>query len=100
MKIATHFKTLVSERVKVHEMRVFGLRARGNAYEFSDLDILIVVDFLDHSTETFISDCAWEAGFPDDIIVVPVVVTLNTLKNTPIRESSFIKNVYIDSIAI
>ncbi|MBM4066851.1 MAG: nucleotidyltransferase domain-containing protein, partial [Planctomycetes bacterium] len=46
IKIIEKFKALVSMRVKVHEVRVFGSRARGDATEESDLDVLVVVDYL------------------------------------------------------
>lgn len=61
LKIVEKFKALVSMRVKVHEVRVFGSRARGDATEESGLDVLVVVDYLDHSIERYISDCAWES---------------------------------------
>jgi predicted nucleotidyltransferase len=93
LKIVGRFRDLVSKRVKVHQVRVFGSRARGNATEESDLDVLIVVDYLNHSIEKYISDCAWEAGFPDDVVVMPIAISLDTLRNSPIRESVFIRNV-------
>jgi predicted nucleotidyltransferase len=100
LKIVENFKSLVSQRVKVHEVRVFGSRARGDAAEESDLDVLVVVDYLDPSTERYISDCAWEAGFPEDVIIIPIAISLDTLKNSPIRESVFIKNVYQEGVSV
>jgi len=100
LKVVERFKALVSQKVKVHEIRVFGSRARGDASPESDLDLLVVVDCLDHETEKYISDCAWEAGFPEDIIVMPVAISLDTLKNSPIRESVFIKNVYREGVSV
>lgn len=100
VKIVEKFKSLVSQKVKVHEVRVFGSRARGDASEESDLDVLVVVDYLDHSIERYISDCAWELGFSEDIIIMPIAITLDTLKNSPIRESAFIKNVYREGICV
>jgi predicted nucleotidyltransferase len=100
LKIVETFKQLVSQRVKVHEVRVFGSRARGDAAEDSDLDVLVVVDQLDHATEKYISDCAWEAGFPADIIIMPVAITLDTLKNSPLRESVFIRTVYREGVFV
>jgi len=99
-KIVEKFKSLVSQLVKVHEVRVFGSRARGDATEESDLDVLVVVDYLDPSTERYISDCAWEAGFPEDVIIIPIAISLDTLKNSPIRESVFIKNVYQEGVSV
>lgn len=99
-KIVDRFKRLVSERVTVHDVRVFGSRARGDAREGSDLDVLVVVDHLDHEAELFISDCAWEAGFPDDIILIPVVLTSDAVENSPLRESVFIKNIYREGVAV
>lgn len=100
IKVIEKFKELISQRVKVHEVRIFGSRARGNANEESDLDVLVVVEYLDHSIEKYISDCAWESGFSEDIIIMPIAITLNTLKNSPIRESAFIKNVYREGIRV
>jgi predicted nucleotidyltransferase len=99
-KVIEKFKFLVSQRVKVHEIRVFGSRARGDATKESDLDVLVVTDYLDYEIERYISDCAWEAGFPEDIIIMPIAISLDTLKNSPIRESVFIKNVYREGISI
>jgi uncharacterized protein len=99
-KAIEKLKQLISQKIKVHEVRVFGSRARGDATQESDLDVLIVVDYLDHAIEKYISDCAWEVGFPEDIIIVPVAISLNTLKNSPLRESAFISNVYREGISI
>src|SRR3990172_9073686 len=98
VKIVEKFKQLVSQRVKLLEVRVFGSRARGDASEESDLDLLVVVDKLDHSIDKYVSECAWEAGFPDDIVVMPIVITLEALKNSPLSESVFIRTVYQEGV--
>ncbi len=100
LEIVEKFRDLVSQKVKVHELRVFGSRARGDAVAESDLDVLIVVNHLDHSIERYISDCAWEAGFPEDIVVMPVAISINAIKNSPIRESVFIKKIYHEGVAV
>ena len=100
IRVIEKFESLVSQKAKVHEIRVFGSRARGDATEESDLDVLVVVDYLDHEIEKYISDCAWEAGFPEDIVIMPIAITLDALKNSPIRESIFIKNVYAEGVTV
>jgi hypothetical protein len=66
----------------------------------SDIDILVVVARVDHEIEKCISECAWEAGFHDDIIVMPIAISFDTLKNSPVRESVFIKTVYREGIVV
>ena len=100
IRVIEKFKGMVSKRVNLLEIRIFGSRARGEAVKDSDLDVFLVVDHLDRSLEKYISDCAWEAGFPEDIVVMPVAVTLDTLKNSPMRESVFVKNVYREGIRL
>lgn len=100
LEIVEKFRDLVSQKVKVHELRVFGSRARGDAVAESDLDVLIVVNHLDHSIERYISDCAWEAGFPEDIVVMPVAISIDAIKNSPIRKSVFIRKIYHEGIAV
>ena len=100
LKVLEKFKSLVSQRTKVCEIRAFGSRARGDAAEYSDLDVLVVVDNLDYALEKYISECAWEAGFPEDIIVIPVSIGIDMLKNSPIRESVFIKNIYREGVTV
>jgi predicted nucleotidyltransferase len=99
LKIVKKFKELVSKKVKIIDMRVFGSRAREDNIEESDLDVFVIVEKLDRETEKYISDCAWEAGFHDDVVVVPVVVSKDTMEHGNIRESSFIKNIYKEGIA-
>ncbi|KJU87733.1 DNA polymerase beta domain-containing protein region [Candidatus Magnetobacterium bavaricum] len=98
--IIDRFKALLSGRVTVCEIRVFGSRARGDSTQYSDLDVLVVVDKYNPHTDNVISDCAWEAGFPDDIVIVPIVITTDDLESSPIRESSFIRNVYIEGVLV
>jgi predicted nucleotidyltransferase len=100
LRAIENFKQLVLQKVKVLELRVFGSRARGDATEESDLDILVVVDRLDHLAEKYISECAWEAGFREDVVIMPVAVSMDAVKNSPLRESVFIKTVYREGVAI
>ncbi|MBF0464965.1 MAG: nucleotidyltransferase domain-containing protein [Nitrospirae bacterium] len=98
--VIDRFKSLLSDKISVSDIVVYGSRVRGDSSEHSDLDVLVVVDISNHYIDNIISDCAWEAGFPDDIVVVPIVVTVGALKESPIRESSFIKAVYREGILV
>lgn len=97
--IARRFKELLEKRITPREIRVFGSRARGTATEESDLDIFVTVDHCTREIEKYISDCAWEAGFAEDVVVVPVVVDQEKLEG-PLGSSAFIRNVFREGIRI
>lgn len=82
------FKSLLLNRVAVCKLVLFGSRARGDADTFSDMDVLVVLEGTP-SEEVFdyVSDCAWEAGFAQGIVVVPVVFTRDEWENSPQRYS-------------
>jgi predicted nucleotidyltransferase len=98
--IARRFKELLEKRITPREIRVFGSRARGTATEESDLDIFVTVDHCTREIEKYISDCAWEAGFAEDVVVVPVVVDQEKLEHGPLRSSAFIRHVFREGIRI
>ena len=58
------------------------------------------MNYLDHEIEKYISDCAWEAGFHEDVLIMPVAVSMDAVKNSPLSESVFIKNVYREGVAV
>lgn len=99
LAIARSFKHLVQHRVQPLDVRVFGSRARGDATKDSDLDVFVVVEHATSDIERYISDCAWEAGFARDVVIVPVVVGKDRIDG-PLKESVFILNVYREGIEV
>ena len=81
------------------DVRVFGSRARGDASVDSDLDVFVVVEDATRDIEKYVSDCAWEAGFEQDVVIVPVVVSQDKIKGT-LKESVFILNVFREGVTI
>ena len=99
LAIARSFKHLVQKRFHPLDIRVFGSRARGDAASDSDMDVFVVVEHATSEIERYISDCAWEAGFARDVVIVPVVVGKDTIDG-PLKESVFILNVYREGIEV
>ena len=81
------FITLMRGKIIVHRVVLFGSRARGDADADSDMDVLVIVDDPTDLKEDFISQCAWEAGFENDIVLVPIVFSRNDWENGPERYS-------------
>lgn len=99
LAIARKFKHLVQKQITPLDVRVFGSRARGNASADSDLDVFVVVEHSTRDIEKYVSECAWEAGFEQNIHVVPVVVGKDRIDGR-LKESVFILNVYRDGVAV
>jgi predicted nucleotidyltransferase len=97
--IARNFKQLVQQRVIPLDVRVFCSRARGDATADSDLDVFVVVEDATRDIEKFVSDCAWEAGFEQDEVIVPVVVSQDKIMGS-LKESVFILNVYREGVTV
>jgi len=88
-KVVLHrFRELVSRRLAIHQLLLFGSRARGDSTSESDMDLLLVVAGpVDAGVEDYVSDCAWEAGFEHGIVVVPVTVSREEWERGPLSSS-------------
>jgi len=82
------FKALLLKRAKVAQLILFGSRARGDADPYSDMDVLVVLEGTPSEKDfDYVSDCAWEAGFADGIVLIPVIFTRDEWENSPQRFS-------------
>jgi predicted nucleotidyltransferase len=79
--IIERFKQLIQEHnVPLSRTVAFGSRARGDHDPDSDYDVIVVVTGLDRTIRNTLSDCAWEAGFQECLVIVPVVVTIDEIR--------------------
>jgi predicted nucleotidyltransferase len=100
-KILDTFKLLVSKKVSVYQMVLFGSRARGDAHPYSDMDILVVLDKItDDNDIDYVSDCAWEAGFEQGIVIVPIVFTKDEWEKGPERYSLLAQAVEKEGVSL
>jgi DNA polymerase sigma len=86
LAILNKFKALLKERIKLHQMILFGSRARGEAEPDSDMDVLVVLDEpRTPEVGDIVFDCAWQSGFDTGVVVVPIVVSRKHWENGPER---------------
>ena len=62
-RIARELKSRLSSLVELIDFKVFGSRARGDADEYSDMDVFFEVETLDTALKAKISEIVWEVGF-------------------------------------
>ncbi len=100
-RVIETFKVLLSKRLSLYKMVLFGSRARGDASLYSDMDILVVLDNISGEDDVdYVSDCAWQAGFEDGVVVVPVVFTRDEWENSPERYSLLAKAIETEGVAV
>jgi len=86
--VLRRFRELVSRRAAIHQLVLFGSRARGDADADSDMDLLVVLEeAVDPASEEYVRKCAWEAGFEYGIVVVPVTVSREEWERGPLSSS-------------
>lgn len=95
------FKALLQQRVRVHQVILFGSRARGDAHPDSDVDVVVIVDGdCDLDSREYIRYCAWEAGFDECLLVVPVIYTRDAWENSPVRFSLLVQAVKAEGVSV
>jgi predicted nucleotidyltransferase len=100
LRIAEELKKKLSQVVQLLDFRVFGSRARGDADEYSDMDVFLKVERIDPLIKEEIEDVIWEVGFENFIVISPLIFTREEIENTPLRSSPIVKNISEEGVSI
>lgn len=91
---------LMEENIPLHDMILFGSRARGDAEPDSDYDVLVIVKEKESNTRMKISDCAWEVGFESNVFIQTIVMTQKEAEEGPEKSSLFMMAVQQEGIRL
>ena len=95
------FKELLTARVPVHRVVLFGSGARGEFGPGSDVDVVVIQEGeVDDRTRDAVSDCAWEAGFDLGLVIVPIAFSREEWECGPERHSLLARAVASDGVSI
>ena len=100
IKIALELKERLSDVVPLLDFRVFGSRARGDADEYSDMDVFLEVEYIDRPLKEKIRHITWEVGFEHLIHISPLIFTRHELEDSPLRASPIVKNVNEEGVRL
>jgi len=94
-------KKKLRERLKVHQIILFGSRARGTADAESDMDVLIILNQpIDRKTREIVSECTWQTGFDAGIVITAILFTRDEWDNGPEHYSPLANAVRTDGILV
>lgn len=100
LTIARQLKQRLAAVVSLVDFKIFGSRARGDADEFSDMDVFVEVERLDRGLKERIMDIAWEVGFENFLVIAPLIFSRDELENTPLRSSPIVKAIAVDGVSV
>jgi predicted nucleotidyltransferase len=73
----------------LHEIRLFGSRARGEGTPESDLDLALIVTAAGRARRYEVSDLAFDIGLRHSVLLAPTVITRERLDDLRARERRF-----------
>ncbi|MGH9425042.1 MAG: nucleotidyltransferase domain-containing protein [Terriglobia bacterium] len=91
---------LVEQRTPLYKTILFGSRARGDADPDSDLDVLILVEYVTPAMRKTIRHYAWEVGFAAGILIQTVVMTREQAEHGPEQSSLLMLAVKQEGISV
>ncbi len=98
--IAWQLKAKIETIAKLVDFRVFGSRARGDADEYSDLDVFIEFEAVDRELEERVSDIAWELGLENRLVISPLIFSRSEVEESPLRISSIVKAILAEGVSV
>ena len=100
LEIAEELRRRLAEVVPLLDFRIFGSRARGDADEYSDLDVFVKVERIDRNVKEKIEEVIWEVGFDNFIVISPLIFTRDEIENTALRSSAIVKNITEEGVSL
>ncbi|MFZ4438341.1 MAG: nucleotidyltransferase domain-containing protein [Syntrophales bacterium] len=100
LQIARELKKRVSKLTPLIDFRLFGSRARGDADDYSDMDIFMEFETVDRELKSSVKNAAWEMTLESGIVVTTLLFSRHEIEDTPLRASPIIRVIMEEGIPV
>jgi predicted nucleotidyltransferase len=90
LQTARELKKRVSKLTPLVDFRLFGSRARGNADDYSDMDIFMEFETIDKELRNRVKKAAWEMTLESGIVVTTLLFSRHEIEDSPLRSSPIV----------
>ena len=97
---AKKLKERISAFMPPLDFRLFGSRARGDADEFSDMDIFLEFETIDRDLKSKVKDAAWEMTLESGIVVTTLLFSRQEIENSPLRSSPIVRVIMEEGVPV
>ena len=91
LQTARELKKRVLKITPVIDFRLFGSRARGDADDYSDMDIFMEFETVDRELRNRVKNAAWEMTLESGIVVTTLLFSRQEIEDSPLRSSPIIR---------
>ena len=96
----SRLKEALMKRFKILDFCIFGSKARGDASQDSDIDVMIKVKDYTPEIESAIDDLVFEINLAHDCFISIVIFSKKELEEGPLGESSLYKVIEKEGIRV
>ena len=100
LQTARKLKERVSKLTPLIDFRLFGSRARGDAEEYSDMDIFMEFETVDKELKNRVKNAAWELTLEAGIVVTTLLFSRYEIEESPLRSSPIIRVIMSEGVPI
>ena len=100
LKTARELKKRVSEFTPLIDFRLFGSRARGDADEYSDMDIFMEFESVNRELKKRVKNAAWEMTLETGIVVTTLLFSRDEIENSALRSSPIIRVIMEEGVTV
>ncbi len=100
LQTAKELKKRVSNLTPLLDFRLFGSRARGDADDYSDMDIFMEFETVDKELRNRVKKAAWEMTLESGIVVTTLLFSRHEIEDTPLRSSPIIRVIMEEGLPV